>query len=295
MKKIKVIFLTVIPLLVIYISYLYLRTVNFAILNPKGQVASKEKDIILFAMMLSLFVLIPVFIMLVVFAIRYNEKNLKAKYSPNFDHSKIFESIWWGIPTILIIILSIVTWQSSHSLDPYKPISSSKAPLNIQVVSMNWKWLFIYPDSQVAAVNDLTIPINTPVNLEMTSDAPMNQLWIPQLAGQIMSMPGMVTHLNLIGNTTGTYRGVSSNISGKGFAGMTFNAHVVSDSDYDNWISHARKSPNVLNLKGYQELNVPSEYVPPTYYSYASPDLFSYIYNKYMSPANDNMNVGMSY
>ena len=129
----------------------------------------------------------------------------------------------------------------------------------------------------------------------MTSDAPMNQLWIPQLAGQIMSMPGMVTHLNLIGNTTGTYRGVSSNISGKGFAGMTFNAHVVSDSDYDNWISHARKSPNVLNLKGYQELNVPSEYVPPTYYSYASPDLFSYIYNKYMGPANDIMNTGMGY
>ena len=283
------------PLLVIYISYLYLKTVNFAVLNPRGEIATKEKNIILLAMMLSLFVLIPVFIMLVVFAIRYNEKNVKAKYSPNFDRSKIFESIWWGIPAILIIILSIVTWQSSHSLDPYKPISSSKAPLNIQVVSMNWKWLFIYPDSQVAAVNDLTIPINTPVNLEMTSDAPMNQLWIPQLAGQIMCMPGMVTHLNLIGNTAGTYRGVSSNISGKGFAGMTFNAHVVTDSEYKNWISQTRKSPNVLNLKGYQELNVPSEYVPATYYSYASPDLFSYIYNKYMSPANDNMNVGMGY
>jgi len=295
MKKIKLIFIIILPLLVIYIGYLYLKTVNFAVLNPKGEIAAKEKNIILFAMMLSLFILVPVFVMLITFAFRYNEKNKKAKYTPEFDHSRIFESIWWGIPTILIIILSIVTWQSSHSLDPFKPISSTKPTLNIQVVSMNWKWLFIYPDSQVATVNDLTIPINTPVNLEMTSDAPMNQLWIPQLAGQIMCMPGMVTHLNIIGNTAGTYRGVSSNISGKGFAGMSFKAHVTSDNEYKNWISQARKSQNVLNLKGYQELNVPSEYVPATYYSYASPGLFSYIYNKYMGPASDNISTGMAY
>jgi cytochrome o ubiquinol oxidase subunit 2 len=293
MKKIKILFLCLIPLLIIYFGYLYLKTVNIAVFNPKGEIALKEKNLILFALTLSLFVLVPVFVMLITFAIKYNEKNTKAKYSPNFDHSRIFESIWWGIPTILIIILSIVTWQSSHSLDPYKAINSPKPTLNIQVVSMDWKWLFIYPNSEIASVNDLTIPINTPVNLEITSDAPMNQLWIPQLAGQIMSMPGMVTHLNLIGNEAGTFRGMSSNISGQGFSGMTFNAHVVSDVNYQNWINSTRKSPNVLNKKGYQALNIHSEYVPATYYSYASPDLFGYIYNKYMSPSNGNINTGM--
>jgi cytochrome o ubiquinol oxidase subunit 2 len=293
MKKIKLLLAVVIPVLILYAAYVYLKTVNIAVLNPKGQVALKEKHLIIFASILSLFVLVPVYSMLIFFAFRYNEKNTKSKYSPNFDHSRIFESVWWGIPTVLILILSVVTWKSSHDLDPYKLISSNKPVLNIQVVTMDWKWLFIYPDAQVASVNRLVIPDNTPVNLEITSDAPMNQIWIPQLAGQIMTMPGMVTHLNLIGNTDGTYLGRSTNISGDGFAGMTFNTDVVSSAGYNNWINKARQSQNVLNIASYNKLNKPSEYVPVSYYSYASPDVFSYIYNKYMGPSNANMSMGM--
>ncbi|MEI8187850.1 MAG: COX aromatic rich motif-containing protein [Candidatus Saccharibacteria bacterium] len=293
MKRLKVIGLILLIIVPLAALIYHVKNTNFQVLNPKGQIALQEKNLIVFALALSLFVLVPVFLMLIVFAIRYNEKNTKSKYSPNFDHSRIFEAIWWGIPTILIAILSVVTWNSSHSLDPYKSISSSKPTLKIQVVSMNWKWLFIYPKSQIASVNDLTIPVDTPIDLEMTSDGPMNQIWIPQLAGQIMLMPGMVTHLNLISDNTGSYLGRSSNISGVGFAGMTFNTNVVNSRDYSAWINNARKSTKVLNNISYKELNIPSEYVPVSYYSYASHDVFGDIYNKYMSSNNDNMYTGM--
>ncbi len=293
MKRIRIFIAILFPIIIIGVAYLYLKPLNIAVLNPKGEIALREKNLLLFASFLSLFVLVPVYALLITFAIKYNEKNTKAKYSPNFDRSRTIEALCWGIPAILIILLSIVTWQSSHELDPYKPITSNNPTLNVEVVAMDWKWLFIYPDYQIASVNNLTIPINTPVNLKITSDAPMNQIWIPQLAGQVMTMPGMITQLNLIGNTKGSYLGRSTNISGSGFAGMTFKTNVVSDQDFNSMIAMSRSSNKILNIASYQQLSKPSENVPISYYSYASADVFSYIYNKYMSSSNVNISSSM--
>lgn len=254
-------------------------------LQPAGEIGQKQLDLILFALGLSLIVVIPVFSMTILIVWRYRETNKKAKYSPEWDSNKLLEAVWWGIPAALIIIIGSVIWTSTYALDPYKSISSPQPTLNIQVVAMDWKWLFIYPEQGIASVNYLQVPKNTPVRFQITSDGPMNSFWIPQLGGQIYAMPGMETRLNLIANKDGDFRGSSANLSGQGFAGMSFTARSGSNLDFQNWINIAKISGASLDHNAYYNLSKPSKNNKVTYYSSVDKDLFDQIIMKYMAPA----------
>jgi cytochrome o ubiquinol oxidase subunit 2 len=264
---------------------LFLNGKTVAIFDPAGVIASKERGLILFTLLLSVIVVVPVFIMTFTFAWKYRASNTKATYTPDWDHHAGYEFVWWALPCAIILVLGIVAWQSSHSLDPYRALSSSRKPLTIQVVALDWKWLFIYPEQNIASVNYVQFPANTPVTFNITSDAPMNSFWIPQLGGQIYAMSGMSTQLHLMADRTGNFRGESANISGKGFAGMTFTAHASSDSDFKSWVQDVKQNaPQRLTLTSYSQLAKPSENNPPSYYASAQTGLDATIIMKYMTP-----------
>jgi cytochrome o ubiquinol oxidase subunit 2 len=237
------------------------------------------------ASLLMLIVIIPVFVLTWAFAWRYREGNTKAKHTPDWEHNYIAEYCWWGVPVVIVVILAILTWKSTHDLNPFTPLVNGKKPVSIQVVSLQWKWLFIYPEQGIATLNYVQFPEKTPINFEITSDAPMNSFWIPQLGGQIYSMPAMRSKLHLIANEPGSFRGVSANISGKGFAGMRFVAEASTDADFEKWVAGVKGSSNHLNWDGYQKLVEPSEYNSVEYYNLALPNLFDEILMKYMSPS----------
>ncbi len=264
---------------------IWLAQSDIAIFNPAGQVAEKQRNLIIFGSALSLLIVLPVFAMTFYIAWKYRAGNKKAEYKPDWDHSRLAESIWWLVPLALIIVLSVVTYKSSHDLDPFKPLASDTKPLNIQVVAMEWKWLFIYPEQNMATVNFVQFPENTPVTFTITSDAPMNSFWIPRLGGQIYAMSGMSTKLHLEASEQGTFSGVSANLSGAGFAGMQFTAKASSQADFDAWVQEAKRTPHPLNVDSYNELATPSTYNRPTYYSSAESDLYDTILMKYMDPA----------
>ncbi|MFN7093972.1 MAG: ubiquinol oxidase subunit II, partial [Burkholderiales bacterium] len=194
-----------------------------ALLYPKGTIGRDERDLIFTALGLMLIVVIPVIIMTVVFAWKYRASNTKATYAPDWHHSSKIEAVVWGIPIIIIAILATITWKSTHDLDPYKPLDvKGVKPLTIEVVALNWKWLFIYPEQNIATINFVQFPKDVPVDFKITADAPMNSFMIPQLGGQVYAMAGMQTHLHLIGNSTGDYDGRAVNYNGHGFSDMTF-------------------------------------------------------------------------
>jgi cytochrome o ubiquinol oxidase subunit 2 len=197
---------------------------NIAVLDPAGIIGSKQKELILFTTLLGVFVVIPVLVLLFGVAWKYREGNTNARYTPNVGGNRKLEILWWGIPAIIILVLSIVTWKSSHELDPYKELSGTKEHMMVQVISLQWKWLFIYPDLGIASINYLPFPDQTPMHFQITSDAPMNSFWIPNLGGQVYAMSGMSTELHLQADNPGIYRGSSANISGAGFAHMNFNS-----------------------------------------------------------------------
>ena len=278
----------VLVLLFVTVAVWYLRRQNIAVLQPRGVVGQQERQLMNYALLLSLVVVVPVFTLLATIAWKYRASNPKAHYAPDWDNSRTLESIWWLVPTLLITILSVITWRSSHSLDPYKPLDSKVKPVTVQVVALDWKWLFIYPAQHVATVNYLELPVGTPVNFAITSDAPMNSFWIPQLGGQMYAMSGMSTELHLEADQIGTYKGLSANISGAGFAGMTFGAHAVSVPEFASWLAQAQKSPAQLSTKTYTTLARASQNNRPTTYGTVAPDLYDTIIMKYMMPATTN-------
>jgi cytochrome o ubiquinol oxidase subunit 2 len=278
-----VIFLAIVSGVIALFAHV-LHGVNIAVLNPQGQIASQEKGLIIFTVLLSLVIVVPVFTMLILIVWKYREGNSEAKYSPEWDHSRFFETLWWGIPCLVILSLGIVTWVSTHQLDPSKPISSSVKPINIQVVALQWKWLFIYPDEHIASVNSLEFPVNTPINFELTADAPMNSFWIPSLGGQIYAMPGMSTQLHLIADSTGNFNGSSANISGTGFSGMDFVAKSTTPQAYTNWTNSLRSSSVGLDDASYAALSKPSSNQLPSYYKLNDAYLYDKIVLKYMTP-----------
>lgn len=237
-----------------------LRNQSFPLLQTRGEVATRQRDLLLFATFLAVIVLLPVYAMLFSFAWRYRAGH-KLAYRPNWDSDKRVEAVWWGIPIVIILVLGTVTWVTSHSLDPFKPLASTQKPLHIQVIALQWKWLFVYPDEHIASVNEVAFPANQPVEFEITSDAPMNSFWIPQLGGQIYAMSGMSTKLNLKADVAGDYRGMSSNVSGKGFADMTFTAKALSVGDYSKWLQHIQKHATGvehLAMDEYEQLAKPA-------------------------------------
>jgi len=270
----------------IVIFFLVLVTItrgdNFALFNPAGQIALKERNLMILTLIISLVVVIPVFVMTFGIAWKYRAENTKAEYRPNWDNNVVAETLWWGIPCLIILILSVVAWKSSHELDPSKPIVSSVPPITVDVIALDWKWLFIYPQQHIASVNMLEIPQGTPINFEITSDAPMNSFWIPQLGGQIYAMPGMTTQLHLIADQPGTFQGLSANISGEGFAGMKFAVQSTSEQQFQLWVDTAQASSQTLDANTYASLSAPSENNQVAYYTANDSTLFGNTVMKFM-------------
>ncbi|WP_407315193.1 ubiquinol oxidase subunit II [Pseudomonas sp. nanlin1] len=266
---------------------LFLSGCNWTLLDPKGQVGIDERNLILIAFGLMLLVVVPVIVMAFVFAWKYRASNKDATYAPEWAHSTKIEATVWGIPLLIIIALGWVTYTSTHALDPYRPLDHENKPVTIQVVALDWKWLFIYPEQGIATVNKIVFPANTPVNFRITSDAVMNSFFIPALGGQIYAMAGMQTQLHLIANENGEFDGISANYSGAGFTGMKFKATATTQADFDAWVSEVKNSPKQLDAATYDALAKPSEKNPVELYSSYAPNLFQTIIDKY-----EGMNPG---
>ena len=273
-------------------TLVYFLSVDIAILNPAGPIAFFERRVIIITVLLSGIVVIPVFGFLFYFAWKYRAGSpaAEAHHRPDWDHdSRAAEIAWWLAPSVIIIILSGVAWASSHTLDPYKPLPvqagiHSEAPIEIQVVALEWKWLFLYPKEGIASVNMIEIPVGTPVHFSLTADAPMNSFWIPQLGGQIMVMPGMSTQLYLRADRAGEYNGVSANISGEGFSGMSFIVRAVPQEEFEAWVQEVRVSSGPLDASVYAKLAVPSTYNKPATYSLVDTNLYNEILMQSMKP-----------
>lgn len=267
---------------------LWMNASHLAVLNPAGLIASKERTLIFTALLLMLIVVIPVFILTIVIAWRYRAGNGMAKYTPDWDHDNKLEAIWWGLPCAIILVLAIVAWNASHALDPFKPIDSAVRPMTIQVIALQYKWLFLYPEQNIATVNYVQFPKNTPINFQITADAPMNSFWIPQLGGQIYAMPGMSTQLHLIADQNGSFAGSSANISGVGFADMHFTAKATSEADFQTWVASVKQSPNTLSQNDYTVLAQPGSATAPLYYASEEHDLYDKVILKFMGPGHTN-------
>lgn len=285
-KAFKIAIITLLCLAVIAWSAYFISTHSIPVLEPKGMIGEKERELISTASLLMLIVVLPVFVLTWAFAWKYREGKV-SRHEPDWEHNYIAEYCWWGVPIVIIAILAITTWRSSHELNPFKPIDSDIKPIKIQVVALNWKWLFIYPEEGIATVNFVQFPEKTPINFVITSDAPMNSFWIPQLGGQIYCMPAMTSKLHLIANEVGSFRGLSANLSGKGFAGMTFTAKSSTEEEFDAWVQEVQHSKNHLSWYEYNELVKPTEYHPVEYYQLMQSDLFDKILMKYMAPPEE--------
>ena len=253
-----------------------------ALLDPAGPVGAEQKTLILTAFGLMLLVVIPVIFMALYFAWRYRASNKKADYAPNWAHSTRIEVVVWVVPAIIVTVLGILVWNSSHKLDPYRPLDSEVKPVVVEAVSLEWKWVFIYPEHNVATVNELVFPANTPLSLKITSHNIMNSFSIPQLGSQIYAMPGMRTQLHLLADAPGTFQGISAQFSGEGFSDMKFKAIATSQQDFDSWVNKAKKSPGALDIKKYRELSAPSVKHPVEYFSSVRQHLFECILHKDM-------------
>jgi cytochrome o ubiquinol oxidase subunit II len=236
------------------------------ILDPQGPVAAADKAILVDSIAIMLAIVVPTIVAIFAFAFWFRASNPRAQYLPDFAHSGRIELVVWSIPALTIILLGGVAWIGSHQLDPAAPVAGTGSPVRIQVVSLDWKWLFIYPDQRVATVNSLTVPVGAPLHFELTSSSVMNVFFVPQLGSMIYTMNGMVTHLNLRADQEGNYQGLSAHFSGDGFPAMMFDVHVISPLDFPNWVEATAKSSNQLNAEAYGKLSQQSvESGRPTY------------------------------
>jgi len=272
----------------------FLTGCNTAILNPKGQIGHDEKTLLITAVVLMLLVVIPVIVMTLAFAWKYRASNTKARYEPNWSHSTAIEVVVWSIPCMIVLVLAVLTWRSSHALDPYKPIESDVPPVTIEAISLDWKWLFIYPEEKIATVNEIKFPVNTPLNFKLTSDTVMNAFFIPHLGSMIYSMAAMETKLHLIANETGEFPGMSSHYSGAGFAKMHFTAYSVTDAEYRQWLDQVRAGQDSLDKASFNALGADrnADWHPVTYYGQVEEGLFDWVVAKHMG---NNQHYGMKH
>nr|WP_258002245.1 ubiquinol oxidase subunit II [Burkholderia sp. WAC0059] len=265
---------------------------NWVLFDPKGDIGVQEKNLILLALGLMLLVVIPVILLTLYFAWRYRSANTRATYAPTWAHSTAIEVVVWTIPCLIVIALAVLIWRSTHSLDPYRPIDSQERPVRVEVVALNWKWLFIYPDYSVASVNQLAIPVDTPIDFRITAESLMNSFFIPQLGSQVYAMSGMQTQLHLIADQPGVYLGRSSAFSGPGFSDMHFDTLATSRGAFDAWIAKAKRSPLTLGEAAYQALRQPGIKAPVTVYSSVAPGLFDRVVDQYMRNGAGNPMCG---
>jgi cytochrome o ubiquinol oxidase subunit 2 len=259
------------------------RGLSFDILHPAGEIARKQRDLLVFASALSLIVVVPVFMLTAYIGIKYRATNKKADYRPDWSGSRKLELVWWLIPLALISVLSVVTWRSSHELDPYKKIHTDKKPLTVQVIAYDWKWLFIYPEQRVASVNELHLPVGRPVSFEITSSGPMNTFWIPKLGGQVYAMSGMTSQLHLMADEPGVFKGRSANISGDGFADMEFDAVATSENGFTAWVQSAQSGTAILDRTAVEVLAKPSVEKERRQYAGISEDVFHELVDSFMT------------
>jgi cytochrome o ubiquinol oxidase subunit 2 len=254
---------------------------NWAVLDPKGSVGVAEKSLITTSTWTMLIVVVPVILLTLAFAWRYRASSESAEYRPAWAHSTAIEVVVWLIPSLIILFLAVLTWKSTHELDPYRPLDSKVKPINVEVVALDWKWLFIYPELGIATVNQVAFPVGTPVNFLITSDSVMNSFFIPQLGGQIYAMAGMQTQLHLLANQAGDYAGESANFSGQGFSDMKFRAIATSPEQFKAWVAKVRASSTQLDMDRYHTISQPSEKQPVAYFSTVDPKLFHNIIARY--------------
>ncbi len=264
---------------------------NTVLLNPSGDIANQQGRLIVISTVLMLIIIIPVIGLTVYFAWRYrhSSKEAQAEYAPNWDHSTLLELAIWAAPLLIIIALGAVTWISTHTLDPYRaltridakrPMPPNTQPLVVEVVALDWKWLFIYPEQGIALVNELAAPVDRPIQFKITSTTVMNSFFIPALAGQIYAMPGMETKLHAVINEPGVFDGFSANYSGAGFSGMRFKFHGMSNEDFGRWVARTKAGGGTLDRPTYVNLEKPSERVPVQRFATVAPDLYDAILNR---------------
>ncbi len=253
------------------------------VLDPHGPVASAERLILLNATAIMLVVVVPVIVLTLAFAWWYRASNTRAAYAPDWSYSGHIELVVWSIPAMVVLLLAGVAWNGSHLLDPARKLASEVKPIRIQVVSLDWQWLFIYPDLGVASVNALTVPAATPIEFELSSATVMNSFFVPQLGSQIYTMPGMTTRLNLMADQPGDYPGLSSQFSGDGFSDMRFFVHALPPAQFSSWLAHAQGGGKALDADAYAQLARAGHGAPATYRG-VEPMLFEHIVQRTAEP-----------
>jgi cytochrome o ubiquinol oxidase subunit II len=250
---------------------------NRGILDPVGPVGQAEKMILVNSTAIMLAIIIPTMIATVAFAWWFRRGNKKATYRPDWEYSGAIELVVWGIPLLTIMLLGGITWIGSHALEPSKPLDSPVQPVRVDVVSLDWKWLFIYPEQGIATVNQLVVPAGTPVSYRLTSATVWNVFFVPQFGTMIYTMPRMTTRLHLQADRPGVYNGLSAHFSGDGFPGMQFKAQVLPPEQFAVWAQGARGQGQALDGRAYAELAKPTSYVKPMTYGAVAPGLFDAI------------------
>ena len=244
------------------------------VLAPAGPVATTENQILFETFGAMMLVVVPVILMILAFAWWFRASNRRARYLPDWSYSGKIEFSIWIIPLLLIVFLATLAWSGSHDLDPYRPLKSDRRPVRIDVVSLDWKWLFVYPDYGVASVNEMAVPTGTPIELRLTSGTVMNSFFIPQLGSQIYTMAGMQTRLALQADRPGTYRGMSAQFSGDGFSDMNFTVRAGDEASFARWIAQAKASPAPLDGGAYDRLAGQHASSPPIVYGRVDPNVF---------------------
>lgn len=282
--------------LVISILVLLLHNKNFAVFNAKGFVAGEQSSLIVTVSAILFAVAVPTLALLYYVAWKYRETNHKSTYAPHSNHGKFFAFSIWALPTFIMLILAVIMIPATQRLDPRKEISSTKKTLTVQVVAMRWKWIFIYPEQNIATVNYVQLPTDTPVAFELSADeSPMSSFWIPNLGGQLYAMTGHVNTLHLMAHKNGDYPGSSAELTGAGFSGMKFVARATSSNDFDEWVNNVKASPNALDSAEYNKLLKPSENHKTAFYAETQPDLFSTMLSKYAGSHNSMEHMKMEH
>ena len=266
---------------------------NMVVLDPAGDVARQQGNLVVASTLLMLLIIVPVMALTVLFAWRYRATNEEARYEPDWDHSTSLELVIWSAPLLIIICLGALTWVGTHLLDPYRPlartgpgqpVAANVKPLEVQVVALDWKWLFIYPEQGIATVNEMAAPLGRPVRFRISSSTVMNSFYIPALAGQIYAMPGMETPLNAVFDRKGDYRGFSANYSGHGFPKMRFNARSMDQAGFDAWVAEAKKAGGNLDRATYLQLERPTEGEPVRRFAAVETGLFDAVTGMCVEP-----------
>jgi len=261
------------------------------VLNSKGPIGQEERTLIYMSIGAMLIVIVPVFVMTYLFVKRYRASNNNPDYDPGWVHSTKVELVIWLVPLMIVTFLSYLVWVKTYELDPYKPIASENDQLNIEIVSLDWNWLFIYPDYNIAMVNELVIPEKVPLSFRLTSSSVMTSFFIPQLGSQMYAMAGMQTKLHLMADETGTYEGHNIEFSGEGYDTMHFKVLAKTMQGFDEWVNQAKESNNHLDLAAYSKLSQPSTNYPITIFTPVEPGLFDHIMKSFMGGMADHQNM----